>query len=244
MRAYIQTDAEGEYYNTNAFVAAEGFRLMGWEILKFKDVEAIPDRDPEDLLVGGVGNVRRRLEMLGCTVPSEYDYPPVLEPYFGRKIWVSTLPEVLQNPAWWPVFVKPKDLTKRFTGKVIRGQSDFTGILREGEDLVVWCSEPVDFVAEWRCFVRYGRLLDVRHYHGVWDSRLDVALVEQSIAAFKDAPAAYSLDFGADKTGRCLLVEMNDGHSLGSYGIRPTLYAKFLSARWAQLTGTRDWLRD
>ena len=109
---------------------------------------------------------------------------------------------------------------------------------------MVWCSEPVDFVAEWRCFVRYGRLLDVRHYHGVWDSRLDVALVEQAIAAIKDAPAAYSLDFGADKTGRCLLVEMNDGHSLGSYGIRPTLYAKFLSARWAQMTGTRDWLRD
>jgi hypothetical protein len=37
------------------------------------------------------------------------------------------------------------------------------------------------------------------------------------------------------------LVEINDGHSLGTYGISPTNYAKFLSARWSELTKTKDY---
>jgi hypothetical protein len=37
-------------------------------------------------------------------------------------------------------------------------------------------------------------------------------------------------------------VEVNDGHSLGSYGISSHNYAKFLSARWAELTDTTDYL--
>jgi hypothetical protein len=43
---------------------------------------------------------------------------------------------------------------------------------------------------------------------------------------------AYSLDFGIDENNIMKLVEVNDGHSLGSYGISAINYAKFLSARW------------
>jgi len=52
------------------------------------------------------------------------------------------------------------------------------------------------------------------------------------------------MDFGIDKEGHMKLVEINDGHSLGTYGIGALDYAKFLSARWAQLTGTTDELRS
>ncbi len=33
---------------------------------------------------------------------------------------------------------------------------------------------------------------------------------------------------------------MNDGYSIGCYGLNDVLYAKFLYARWAELTGTVD----
>ena len=58
---------------------------------------------------------------------------------------------------------------------------------------------------------------------------------------FKSSPSAYALDFGIDENDRMKLVEVNDGHSLGTYGISATNYAKFLSARWAELTKTKDY---
>jgi len=41
--------------------------------------------------------------------------------------------------------------------------------------------------------------------------------------------------------GATLVVEVNDGYALGAYGLMPLAYAKFLSARWAQLSGTPDY---
>ena len=46
--------------------------------------------------------------------------------------------------------------------------------------------------------------------------------------------------FGVTGEGRTLLIEMNDGYSIGCYGLNDVLYAKFLYARWAELTGTVD----
>jgi hypothetical protein len=34
MKTYIQTDKTGDYYNVNAFVAATGFKALGFEVLK------------------------------------------------------------------------------------------------------------------------------------------------------------------------------------------------------------------
>jgi hypothetical protein len=49
------------------------------------------------------------------------------------------------------------------------------------------------------------------------------------------------LDVRIDDQNQMKLVEVNDGHSLGTYGISGVNYAKFLSARWAQLTKTKDY---
>ena len=35
-------------------------------------------------------------------------------------------------------------------------------------------------------------------------------------------------------------IETNNTCSIGSYGLEPILYAKFLFARWSELTGTKD----
>lgn len=56
-------------------------------------------------------------------------------------------------------------------------------------------------------------------------------------------PAGCALDFGVTEDGRTLLIEMNDGYSLGFYGLEPALYARVLAARWAELNGTEDVLK-
>ena len=60
------------------------------------------------------------------------------------------------------------------------------------------------------------------------------------IDEYAEAPAAYALDVGLTKDGKTVIVEVNDGYSLGGYGLDPLLYAKLLSARWAQIVGRDD----
>jgi hypothetical protein len=244
MKAYIQADKSGNFYNVNAYVANEGFQTLGWETEKYFSVDEIKDNDPESLIVGGIGNVRKRLEKFGVERPSnEIDYPKELEKYLGRKVWVSTIEEIFRDEQKWNIFIKPKKETKKFVGKVVKDYKDFIGLVDNDNPTQIWCSEIVNFKTEWRCFIRYGEILDIRQYKGVWDSKIDLSVIKNAIKDFESSPASYALDFGIDENDTMKLVEINDGHSLGTYGISPINYAKFLSARWSELTKTKDYAR-
>lgn len=65
---------------------------------------------------------------------------------------------------------------------------------------------------------------------GDWSKSPGGVVIEQAIAAYASAPAGYVAGFGVTSDGRTLLVEVNDGYSLGSYGLWPKLYAQPLSA--------------
>ncbi|WP_196889420.1 ATP-grasp domain-containing protein [Aureivirga sp. CE67] len=240
MKVYIQTNENGTFYNINDYTAYVGFDALGYEIEKYVDADSVKDLDRESIFVGGIGSIRKRLKNLGLEIPEEFEYPEELSQFLGRKIWKSTLEEVM-NENKFPVFVKPLQ-TKLFTGKVFSGFKDFIGLKYDNE-VPVWCSEIINFETEWRCYIRYGEILDVRYYKGKWDNKIDLKMVADAVSAFKNQPNSFSLDVGIDASGNCYLVEINDGHSLGTYGIGPITYAKFLSARWSQLTGTKDYLR-
>lgn len=107
MKAYIQTEQSGEFYNVNAFIAYEGFKKFGFEIKKFIDVDEILDKNPDDIIVGGIGSVRKRLQNLNILRQNkEIDYPEELEPFLKRKIWSSTINEIF-NKKEWNIFIKP-----------------------------------------------------------------------------------------------------------------------------------------
>lgn len=46
----------------------------------------------------------------------------------------------------------------------------------------------------------------------------------------------YSADFGVTGNGDTLLVEINDGYSLGHGALTSNLYAELLEARWLEMT--------
>jgi hypothetical protein len=55
---------------------------------------------------------------------------------------------------------------------------------------------------------------------------------------FKSSPVAYALDFGLTKKNNIyqdILVEVNDGTSLGNYGLDSIHYAEMLVARWFEI---------
>ncbi len=238
MKAYIQSHENGIPHNYNFMNAYQGFYEMGFEVIPFHDNERFQESKKEDIVVGYVGTVRARLADFGIITP-EMDYPDELQKYLGRKIWQTKMNEVNNNPDCWPVFVKPLE-DKQFTGVVVRSPKDLIGCGIQGVNQDVYCSEIVSFVAEWRCFVRYGRILSVRPYKGDWRKHYDYRVIESAVKEFASAPAGYAIDFGLTDDGRTLLIEVNDGYALGCYGLFYIDYAKLLSARWAELTGTED----
>ena len=81
-------------------------------------------------------------------------------------------------------------------------------------------------------------------HRGDRDAECDRSVIDAAVEVFSTKPAACALDFGVTKDGRTLLIEMNDGYSLGTYGLDPVLYARLLTARWAELNRTEDQFRN
>ncbi len=239
MKLYMENIALGEYSNISFYTALEAYYNMGFEIIKVENMnECVVQHD--NVFLGSIQFIHNALNKLGLTIPEPLDYPSSLRKFLGREVWESTIDEIANNPNKWNVFVKPKGIAKKFTGRLIKGTNDLIGCGDINMNTPVWVSQPIQFIAEWRVFVRYGKVLGVRMYKGDWRAQYDPNVIESAIHSFENAPMGYALDFGLTKDNALLLVEANDGYALGNYGLFYIDYAKLLSARWAQLTGHKD----
>lgn len=121
------------------------------------------------------------------------------------KIFVAQIPGyTLETEDGFEVeFFNPTNLpdyagSKVFTGRVVNGTHDLIGIGLPF-DYPIWISEVVEFIAEWRCFVLDGRVLDVRPYTGDYHAQFDPSVIDKAISCWKDAPIAYGLDIGVTR---------------------------------------------
>lgn len=238
MRVFIKADMRGFPETETDYTAWQGFVELGFQPIFFQNELELQECRPDDIVVGGVSIINRRLKSYGISVP-EYDYPEELSEFLGRRIWTDTLDNVLAKQNQWPLFVKPvRD--KVFVGFVLKSEKDIPRLRHAKTDEPVLCSEVVSFCREWRAFVRYGTIWDVRPYRGDWSCQYDPEVIEQAVKHYINAPAGYAMDFGVTESGKTLLVEVNDGFALGSYGVDPVQYAKLLSARWCELVSIKD----
>ncbi len=239
MAVYIQMNKNGFPYNVNAFTAMNGFEQMGFEVCPFHSVDDLKEVSLDNIIVGGVGTVKQFLEQKNIFV-SDIDYPEELQEFYQRKIWTCNVSQLLADKTiHTPIFVKPV-CGKLFNGFVYKDDRDLVGRISPGQDVEVYCSETLTIKTEWRCFVRYGEILDIRKYKGELGTVYDLAVVKKIVQSYQSAPKAYALDIGVTDRGETVIVEMNDAYSLGCYGLDPLLYAKLLSARWAELTDRAD----
>ncbi len=241
MTVYILAPDFTHRFGINRFVAATGFTEMGEDVRLFElaDFDDLP-LAREDVVVGGVGVVHRAFERLGVPIPALASIPEQLAPFAGRRVWRATMREVRELAAREEaVFAKPApDRPKLFTGQVFAGFADLVRTAHIADDEPVDCAEPVDFLSEYRGFVLHGELIGLRPYYGDPLVFPDPEIVRRAVASFDPAPAAYALDIGATADGRSLVVEINDGYSIGAYGLTPTRYAQLIAARWAELRAT------
>jgi peptidyl-tRNA hydrolase len=65
----------------------------------------------------------------------------------------------------------------------------------------------------------------------------DVDVARRAVKAFEARPISFGMDWGITRSGKTLLVEVNDGFSLGNYGLRGPAYTALIESRWRQLLG-------
>jgi len=242
--AYIQAH-DGVPADESFFKAWEGFRKRGIPCELF-DPEQIHQRllplARDTLVAGGLRVVESALTTLGIAVPTADNLPDCLARYRGRKIWPSTWGELrarygTKGPPE-PLFVKPFRRNKGFPAIALYNAEDMSAASHLSDDQEVLVAEYVVFVSEWRCYVCRGHILELCHYQGDMFRYPDPQVIKSAIADYSPhAPAGYGIDFGVLTDGQTVLVEVNEGYSLGSYGLNAVEYSELLEARWVELAG-------
>lgn len=188
----------------------------------------------DDFIAGDIDIMFHAMKRLGIEY-SYNDYPECLKPYFHRRIWEDELGNIrreifaedfLKNP----IFIKPKDKLKRFTGFVLETVDDLANCKGAGNQTKVWCSEQVVFVSEFRCYLRKkwpgfqiseGRVLTFGSFKKDYNQDDYFKVVEfitkLPFEVTSKLPSACALDFGILSTGEVALIEVNDAFSLGLY---------------------------
>lgn len=225
-------------------VACQGLSHLGYIIEWFdgEELENLP-LTKDTLVVGFIEQYRRAIEIVTGNKPSIFNYPDELKRYLDREVWSSTLGTIRNNSDLWPVFIKPANEIKSFAGRVVKSARDLISQAGLPNDTPVYCSKPVTISSEYRVFVKDKEVIGCRHYKGnplIFPNELRILGM---IRDWKDSPAAYCLDVGVVEycsnwyDYQTNLIEINDAHSAGDYGLDPLIYARFLETRWCELTG-------
>ena len=238
MIAYIQQNRFGDAFSESTKIAEQGFETLGVEVQTFKQLSEIINLNKEDIVVGGVASVNQAFNRHN-TVPDSLEYPKQLRniKFLGRDIWTSTIEGIAEENN---IFIKPLDGLKSFTGFVKYGSSDLVLIKHLDENTEIWCSSIINISSEYRCFIQYGKILDIRWYKGDECKIPSQDFIFEMVKSFTKSPKAYTLDVGITDDDLNVLIEVNDAYSISSYGLSPVLYAKFLYTRWAEIVDVND----
>lgn len=96
----------------------------------------------------------------------------------------------------------------------------------------MWTSNRIQFFGE----VDLSSVLSGLLYRNEWSSSIGIL----NFRTWEERPAACIIDIGVTSDHKTILVECNDAYSSGDYGLEDFKYARFISARWAQIFERED----
>ena len=134
-------------------------------------------------------------------------------------------------------FGKPAQ-NKLFTGMVFdRMTISSLKDLPEETEIIMTSPFPSKIRSEWRCYVHFNKILDIRNYSGDQWVLPNKEYVESILKEnYETFPDSYTIDVGILENGNNVVIEFNDGWATGNYGIDNSDYYKYLRARYFQIT--------
>ena len=177
--------------------------------------------------IGSVEFANKYCLLYNIALPKNISYPMELVSFLKRKIKQGAFGGADDNE-----FVKPIKTTL-FTGAL---KKEITESVDDDEP--VWISDTVEFIAEFRCYVIEGKLVGYQRYDDTDEEvDFDVDTVNSMIEQYTLQPIGYSIDVGI-VNGETVLVEANDGWSLGYYpwgNMTTEKYVELITKRWNQI---------
>jgi hypothetical protein len=145
----------------------------------------------------------------------------------GRALAKSRLADA--STLAYPIFVKPM-VPKLFRARVYRSSTELFGECSGlPPDTEILTSSVVDFVAEARCFVLDGKVLDCAVYEGAGEPSAAAACAIQVIGAIQ-CPRAFVIDLGLLRNGSWAVVEFNAAWGAGLNGCSADLVVPAIEA--------------
>ena len=112
----------------------------------------------------------------------------------------------------------------------------------------VYVSLPFDdkIITEWRCYIHYNKIIDIKNYSGRFDILPDLKWAEIYLKEETDNvsyefnklnkfPIAFTMDLGVLENGKTVIIEYNDMWAIGNYGINNYDYYKLLRERYFEI---------
>lgn len=217
-----------------------GFNDLGYEIKFFEDIDKVPV-SKNNIVVSFVEDTIKYFKKLGIEEHKlkSLNVPECLIEYTKRNISfidMGTFKKMYNDKTKLPIFIKPNGYAKRFSSGVIENFDTINLLLGDIEDSEpVMISNVINIISEYRCYVIEGKLVGIKHYLGDFKKFPDVDFIENVIQKYKNQPVGFTIDFGIMENGETCLIEVNDGWSIGNYGLRDKIYAKLLLKRWLEI---------
>jgi hypothetical protein len=225
---------------------------LDWDVMRLASWRCPEDFQPDEPVLFAEPLFNQAVsEQLGLAViePPEDFLISLPQEYVRRRVRLTTASEARTLPG--PVFLKPPN-RKTFPARVYAGGSELPEM---PDDDPILASEPVEWVAEFRFFIRDRRVHAWSPYwlNGAlardddeWVIEPDLAtatrgLVDRLLADTQvDLPAAVVLDAGVIRGVGPAVVEANEASGAGIYGCDPRDVLEVLRAATVDAGGRKS----
>lgn len=237
MKALIQGNIIPQ--SVDCSIAFHGFEQLEYEIKVYNDWIRFSGSNfsEYDVCVGGVDFTHFAFMKMGFKDWYLSCYPEPLRQFLYRDIEEMPIKDVvkLQPKNSFIKPVKPKRFNHIITGSQVSISEDFCSFLSLDENEKAYVCKKVDFISEWRVYVRHNEIQTICFYKGNPTVFPNTAVVNLMINCWVISPCCYALDVGVLSNRETVLVEVNDFYSIGNYGLEHCTYAEMLQLRWNEI---------
>ena len=189
-------------------------------------------------LIGGCDFVEKFVNTVFKTEILDNYYPECLNEYMYRTMNVCTYFEAKQKTLTNPLFIKPFNDKKKFTGTVIDKYNN--KVKCRWTSKVYYTNTILNFISEYRFFIIDHKIACYKNYYGDPNIECNNEIVSSMIEKIKNNDAhkggSYIIDIGVLNNGNTALIEMDYGYSFGYYGCDLNIVIELLEKSFKNLT--------
>ena len=192
-----------------------------------------------DFIFGSITSIIHSFKKMNIPLTSPINYPKELNGFYHRKIWTENLETAIKNSNInKDYFIKPKNEYKSFTGFLMSNEFGKVNKLlkKYGREYELDCSEEIDFISEFRCYIVDGELKHISNYFGEEMNIEDYNYLE-IINSLITNEKFYntSLDLGITSNNILSVIEHNASFSIDSYDCPYHIYSELLINGWREI---------